>query len=548
MQNGHSVAHLSDDFDRARVNRREMKYANVDARYKAAKQTRFDSRTGGLGQTPQSADHHYAAELDYFRMVEIARMLDRDDVLAGAAVNRLVANVLQCGFTYDPKTGDASTDELLKVLWEQYSNEPSEVDYQQEKTLHELAQITLREMIVAGDTFILPTNRGSLQLIENHRVRTPIDLDKTLANMTIHGVRLNEDRIRQSYYFTRDDISLVEFPYRRDVVEVSARNEEGIEQVYHLYHPKRISQTRGVTKFAPITDTCTMHDDIQFAKLVQQQGVSVWTMVRERGLGFELPPGVREPITLQEDPNRPGETRPMRNVSAGMVYTTYPGETVKGFSPNVPSPTFFDHARQIQQLIAINLDLPLILLLLDASDTNFSGWRGAMEQAKLSFRAFQKWFSQKFYTRILRWKLRQWSDPSSPLADPMITSMRSRGVNVFAHEWIAPSWPHIQPLEDASADLLEARNSLTSMRRAQNKRGADWDVVSNEIVEDNAKLIRKAAMTAKQLSGEIGEEVKWREVAQLPIPEGVSISTNVAELDMSPEQSANEPNEVSSEE
>lgn len=495
------------------------------AEYRAAKVTRWtpinDGNTNGA-----SADSHYRSEWDYFRLVESALEFDRDDIVAGAAVNRFCANVLQGGFTYDPHTGSEVADEILKARVRMFCESPAECDLAGEHNLHQLAMMALRGVVVPGDILALMTNAGSVQLIENHRLRTPRDLAVNDRDYVIHGVRLDGNRKRLGYYITKDDIALNKFPRFDDTRYVPARNEFGARQVLHIYHPKRVTQTRGVTKFANIADAVRMHDDIQFAKLVQQQSVSVWAWFRQRDLGFELPEGVRESVHYEADPARPGEVRPIRNVSAGMELIGYPGEKLHGFSPNVPSPTFFDHATSIQQLIAINLDVPLIIVLLDATQTNFSGWRGAMEQAKIQFRAFQRWMSMEFHRPIIEWKLGQWSDPNSPFADPAIVALRRAGIDVFAHEWIYPSWPYVQPMEEASADLLEMRNSLTSPRRIQMKRGADWETVTDEMIADRALLIRKAKQAAIEINQEYDDErpVTWEQLAFMPTPDGVQYS------------------------
>ena len=67
----------------------------------------------------------------------------------------------------------------------------------------------------------------------------------------------------------------------------------------------------------------------------------------------------------------------------------FPGESLKGFSPNVPNPEFFQHAKLILTILASNLDLPEVRsdlerelgrLLLGCGDKE--GARGAWERAR----------------------------------------------------------------------------------------------------------------------------------------------------------------------
>lgn len=515
---------------RQEVNRRYAKAAEVQASYKAASETRHSRDMRGAMIMGTSADYHYQAELDYFKIVEIARDIDRDDMVVGQAIDRLCNNIMQQGFALDPKTGNRGADSILRYRWETYAASPSECDFQRERNFEENAWLALRHAIVDGDVLAMLVNDGSVQLVENHRLRTPQTVPSEQRDYLIHGVLLNEDRKRLGYYLTNDDISLEMFPDYNDVSYFPKYDRRGNVQVIHLYHPKRVTQTRGVSKLVPVIDASGLHDDIQFAKLVQQQGVSVWSLIREREMGFELPDGVSEDgLYWESDPCREGQTRPMRDVSPGMWYTTYPGEKVHGFSPNVPNPTFFDHAKQIMQLIAINLDLPLILFLMDASETNFSGWRGAMEQGKIAFKRFQRWIANAYHSQVYRWKVRQWSDPRSPLADPLLVRLREAGVPLAQHDWVYPTWPYVEPLTDVEAALKRLQNGLASHTKIFSEMSMDWDVASTQIVEDRATAAVKAIERAAKIKASYPDEEyppTWRELCPFPMQDGVQ--SNIA--------------------
>lgn len=512
MNNGHTTSPITQAMDQARAD------------YRAARQTRFTRDLVGVRTAGSSADFHYSSEMQYFRLMEMARALDRDDIIAGPIVKRLIDNVIQDGFTVDPKTQNPELNKLLKAKWAAYSSDPNRVDVQGEMDFKLIERLALRHMIVDGDIVILPLHSGSMQAIEAHRLRSPGDLDGETRSRTIHGVELDGLRRRVRYWITRDDISPYHPVATREMTSVNARDADGFHQLWHIYHPRRVTQTRGVTAFASSADTATMHDDVQFAKLVQQQGVSSWMLIRTRQLGFEF---TDEPdVRYEPDPCHPGQMSPIRDVRPGLMYTGHPGETVSGFSPNVPNPTFFDHARQLQQLISINLDVPLILLLYDGSETNFSGWRGSMDQAKVAFRCLQHWYASAFHRKAYTWKLRQWVDPSSPEFDEEVLVAAISDPNWMDHDWIFPSWPYIEPLKDVTADVTEMNGCINSPRRIQRKHSRDWDTVSSEIVEDNAKMIREAKAMAIAINSEFadGDPVRWKELVSLPTNVGVNTS------------------------
>jgi len=516
-----NVGAISACFDEACKQWKTRKGFNAEAYYRASQPSRSETKRTDVSTGGISADYHYDSEYQYFRIVELARALDRDDVLIGQGISRAIGNIVQNGFRLDPQTGNNGADKLLRFLWSEWCDSRTEADFEREKTFQDMERLILRHIIVDGDTVVLPTDTGGLQIVENHRLRTPrgagVDLKKT-----IHGVELNQYRQRVRYWLAKDDIPAGERPDTSSAVAYPAFDDRGNRLLYHLFYPKRTTQTRGVSRLCPIAHPAAMHDDVQFAKLVQQQVVSVFAMARQRPQGWEPPEGYEEPYTYEADPCRPGEMRPMANLSAGMWYTGLPGEQISAFSSNVPNPTFFDHAKQIQQIMAINLDLPLIVFLLDASETNFSGWRGAMEQAKIMFRQFQMWFASVFHSEVYRWKIRQWSTPGTSQSNDLLVAMRQRGVPLFSHSWLFPTWPYIEPLKDATADLLEIANGLTSPRRLHGKRGQEWQTVAAEIVEDFLYIITLAAEAAEQFNTQFADQphVDWRELARLPMPQG----------------------------
>jgi capsid protein len=161
------------------------------------------------------------------------------------------------------------------------------------------------------------------------------------------------------------------------------------------------------------------------------------------------------------------------------------------------------------------------MVLMDGSETNFSGWRGAIEQARLGFRDRQRDLKGQFHRPCFVWKIRQWMNEDSALRN----AAEKSGISIFRHSWSTPTWPYIQPYQDAAADLLRIRNALISRRRQCAERGLNWDKISTEITEDNAMLIEKAFLKAQELNEKYPElKVTWREIASLPSPDGVNVS------------------------
>src|SRR5690606_1416277 len=153
--------------------------------------------------------------------------------------------------------------------------------------------------------------------------------------------------------------------------------------------------------------------------------------------------------------------RQIEGVSPGMEVTGAPGEELQGFSPNVPNSEYFQQVKLILQIIGVNFGLPLCLVLMDGSETNFSGWRGAVDEARKGFIADQQNLMRRLRRPVYRWKVTHWIED-----DPALRRLARRGkVDLFAHNWNLPTWSYIEPVADAEGDAVQLRNTLTSPRR-----------------------------------------------------------------------------------
>jgi capsid protein len=497
-------------------------FVDAHSDYRAAKASRYRRRRTGVSPMGSGADYHYRNESDYLRLLEEARDFDRNDVIVGQTINRACDNIVQGGFALDVDTGDPKLDDDLEARWQAESSDPQLFDLEGERCFHDQERLAWRHTLVDGDVFCLPTEDGPLQMVEAHRCRTPRGTKRNV----VHGVLLNAaTRRREQFWFTREDVD----PSRPvklvgEIETYDAYDDEGQRQVFQVYDPKRFSQTRGVTALAPIFDACGMFEDINFAKLVQQQVVSCFALFREQAIAAggglpiaDVPYGEQTTQALAS-----GGTRRLEGIAPGMEITGRPGEKLNGFSPNVPNAEFFQHVRLIVQLIGINLGLPLVLVLLDGSETNFSGWRGAVDEARKGFRRNQRVFSERFHTPIYTHRVRRWAAEDAAL----MAAMQRLGPRYFKHKWNPPRWPYIEPLKDASADLLRLRNGLSSPRRVHAEHGDNFYEIVDELLTDNVHAIRNAKTRAAEINKEFddGQPVHWREVISLPTPDGVTVS------------------------
>lgn len=471
-----------------------------------AKDSRMRRKRTGIIQTGSSADYHVRAELPFYKMMEYARHMDRHDAFVGQLVDRAVTNVVQDGFKVDPVTGDKGLNGMLSKRWREWSTNPPKVDAACEKTFREIERLICRHVLIDGDVFAIPYDNGRIDIIEAHRVLTPTRTTKNI----VCGILIDRYHKHLECSVAKESTDPKSTNIRVKDLTAYPIWDGDMRQVCHVYHPKRTSQTRGMTALAPAMDLATYFEDLNFAKLLQSQIVSCITFLRQREHGSEVD-GEREAIgevttqTLDD-----GVTRTIEGIAPGMELSSLPGERIEGFSPNVPNPEYFEMARLTLQLISVNLGMPLQMALLDPTQTNFSGWRGAVDQARLGFKQLQQMLVDKFHGPIWRFKVLQWMDD-----DPALREIyRRKGEKVFLHRWHLPTWPYIEPHKDAQTDKLRIDANLTSPRRVQAERGRDYEEVMFEIIEDRASLIQRSIKRADRINkANPDAQVSWRDLA-----------------------------------
>ena len=476
--------------------------------YASAKTSRLRKQLTGVSYQGSGADYHYRSDSEYLRIMEWARDFDRNDCIVGQALTRLVDNVLQQGIPCDPQTGNAEFDARAKELWGEWTEDADLCDLEQEKTFHEQAKLALRAVMVDGDVFHALLNTGQIQHFEAHRVRTPTNTTRDV----ILGILLNEKRQRKEAWVTKENVN-PSFSVQRvsDMQRYPFRDSDGNRQILHQYLPRRLSQTRGISALAPIMDMTQIHNDLHFVQLVKAQVTACVTFFREISSDSGPVIGGEAGGAQYDETQADGTMRIIEEIAPGMEITGRPGEKLHGFSPNVPNPEFFQHMMAVLNIIAVNLHMPVQVLLLDPTKTNFSGWRGAIEQARTSWRALQRDCIDSLYSPVYRWKIRQWLASDPELAS--IFKATSADFDPFRVGWNPPYWPYIDPSKDATADANIIEKGLNSRRNVLGRRGLDIDAIDKMRIADRTRFILECQEAATSISVQV-PGVTWHDIAR----------------------------------
>lgn len=492
----------------------------VRADYRVVKSTRMRGSMPGLPMSGANADWEFRNESDYYRALAMARWLDQNDPLVGQAVNRLVNLVFKTGMKYDAATGNDDADDYVKARWKAWSSDPRKCDARGRANFHDLAKLVFRHVVVDGDHAVLPLRNQRLQCIEGHRMQTPKSAKGRKDK--VHCGVLNDAQGRpREYWLTKEDngpFSMANLV--SEITKYPAYDADGNPQVLHIFNPDRVSQSRGVTCFTKILENAIAHSDLQFAMLIKEQAAACLTILREMegGSGAALPLGGAAAFGPTEQVvNRDGTTTTVHELRPGLEITGRPGEKLSVHAPNLPGDGFLKHSVQVLTFIAVNLGIPVQVLLLDPTQSNFSSWRGAMDIAQHGFAAIRQWMTTQFHDPVYAWWLR-----GEIARDPQMAELYElHGEALFGHQFTAPYDPYIDPSKDVTAEEKQVGARLDSRRNVLARRGLDLDEVDADILADQGRWLRGCLLVAQELNNEFPEGgVTWRDVAQVGVIQG----------------------------
>lgn len=478
----------------------------------------------GLNGMGTGSDYHIRSETAYFRMLELVRDLRRNDSIVEATIARSTLNIVGDSFLPAPSTGDRKLDADLYDEFVGWGASPDLCDESGEHTFHELLSLTVHNTLADGDVITLGLDNGRLQMHESHLCRNP--KSKEATNCVI-GVEVGPTRRRIAYHLRAENVNPRRVSFGQSSTRYPVRDSKtGVRQVFHTYFPSRYSATRGITALAPVVMIAQMFEDLNFAKVVQAKILSLFHFYRYRaasGVIDHLPTGPTPAGTESSETRADGSTRTMDDAEPGTELFTDPGEEIRTITAaGAPNAEYFPHAKLLLSLIGINVGQPYVMVMMDASESNFTGWRAAVEEARRGFRRNQQSTVNRYASPIYRWWLSRKTAKSATLRN----MQKKIGDRIFSHTYRLPTWPYVSPAEDAATGLLRIKNGLTSPRRYHGELSQDWEEIATETIADNAYAIRRAISMAAKINAKLPPEqhIHWRELLALPAPDGVAIN------------------------
>jgi lambda family phage portal protein len=400
----------------------------------------------------------------------------RNNAIARAAIDRLVADIIGTGVSPKPVQSDEESRLTIINTWESWS---SVCDADEQTDFYGLQTYALRAMLMSGEVLalLLPDDAGGIplkiRLIESDYL--PFKNGR-LANghVIVDGIELDAHSRRVAYWLHPNHPGDPDIA-GNDPVRIPAAH------VLHLFEPTRPGQLRGIPALAPVLVRLKDLDEFDDAQLIRQKIANLF-------VGFIKKDAPPEPEFAEEKPDSAPsdeETGPPApewlpyEFKPGLLQERDIGEDVTFSNPPGAPDGYREVTNSQLRLIASALGLPYALLTNDYRDTNDRVMRVSINEYKRRAMAL---IHNVLVPRFC-----------APIRDAWVDAAILTGVlpagrkDLKLTRWTPHAWPYIHPVQDIESDILAINNKLKSRSEALLERGYDAELVDREIAADHER-------------------------------------------------------------
>ena len=458
--------------------------------YHAARMANADGRA----PTPGTGDYHQA----YHRegLIAQSREFMRDNGIYRGMVDRAVGYIVGGGFELQVTTKDPEYNKKVEKLWKDYWKKPETRGLLSGRLVQKML---CREVIVAGDTAAMKIDTGLLQLIEAEQIAGPFKIAK-------NGIQTDDYGKIKNFYIT---------PYsQRGRVDKYKATAYPPEVVSYLANIDRPSETRGVPACQSVFPMMHRLNDICDSEAASWQLLSrlAVSIGKENAEADAYKLSTDDPNKTNTDTTGDAATR-VTQLDYALIFHGAPGDSIRGIDRNIPGKDFSASVTMFLRLLGLPLGLPLEIILLDWTKSNYSQARSVLLQTYLSvFLDWQSLLEESFFEDIFSWKLKEWTQKGLlPQQD-----------DIVKHEWIKPSFPWIDQLKEAQAHKLKVGLCFETQNQVCKSQNKDRE----SVVDVRELEIRDSIERAKKIKGETGVDVDWRLFAGLDTSDGQIVVNN----------------------
>ncbi len=452
---------------------------------------RVDGLPVGRVQIGRSAE-----SVDRDRLINVSRAMFRNNSIYRGIINHMVNYIVGRGISLQPQSDDNDWNRAATKQWAKFWRRPEVRDMWSGKRLIEHV---CRELLITGEIWLLYTDLKKVQMLQSEQI-VPF-----LSNYDA-GVRTN--RYGKPTVYNVAPISDTGQIARYEAKPVPAAS------MIAAYMAEDPSSLRGMPPGQSSFEMLYRLEDICDSEAQAWHVLSQIALTINREGGPDAAYGEAGAQGADAGSGVDGSDFQITEFDKGMVFQGGIGDIIHGIDRNIPGKDFPESVRMFLRLIGLPFGIPLEIVLLDWTQSNYSQSRAVLEQAHETFEDFQTLIADAILAPLYRRKLSEW------LADGTLPAANSSP----DHTWIMPPFPWIDPEKEGKAQAQLIELGLDSYNAALQRRGESADAIMRQNVSD----VIDAITAAKQVEDGTGVKVPWQYFAGRNLPTGAILSADEA--------------------
>ena len=442
------------------------------------------SREGRVYSAASGQQHE---QYDRKKLINQSRAFLRDNSIYKGMIGRAVSYIVGNGFTLQVKTKNKAFNAAAEALWNDFHFRP---EIRGILSGRKTDRMICQELMVAGDTAVILTNiAGKIQLIEAEQIAA--------KNRIIDGIEKDEYGKPVKFWIC---------PYDKNgFSNIGKAKSYDPKDILFLTNPERPSSVRGVPPCQSGFPMLHRINDVCDSEAIAWQLLARLAVSINRKGGAVQGYNESTADTAKTGAAAEGSlsTR-VTELDYALMFQADVGEEIKGIERNIPGKNFGESLRMFLRLLGLPLGLPLEIILLDWTKSNYSQSRAVLEQAYQVFLDYQAIMEDYYYRPLIEWKIQQWIE-SKDLND---------NKEKFKFDLIKPTFPWIDQLKEVEAYGKKVSRGFTTHTQVCKSLNCDRE----DIINLRELEIRDAIERVKKIKTDTGIDVPYHILCGLEVP------------------------------
>lgn len=462
-----------------------LDHAALSRGYDAGKMTGFDS-----GWRPVLRTGNREIGTDWRQVVDRGRDLVRNNAFAANALR--TKDALVCGDAIWPQarirkpgSEDGELDRVLCDMAETAFAEWARDCTVDGRDWDEVKSLCFRHLETDGEVVVVesqtPTNPYALQLFEADQIDSSVD-----------GVRDGKRCVRGIEYdgFGRPVAYYLLSTHPGDWTPSTVAKRVSADRVIHLFVPERISEGRGICRFAASVMPAYSHEQhrmgvLDLLRVAAGYGIMIKTEEPAEDYTIANATEDSETTSVAGDKVTDSDGNPLEFINPAGFHYLPKNTSVEQVRPEQPTASFREFERSHLFLEAAGFGMSYEFFTGDLSGANFSSLKAGLSSQTAQCKMLTAFLIRRLAQRVHPTWMDRWV-LAGKLALPGYWARRA---DYQRATWSRPAIPTIDQEKEEAADTAAMKNGSTTLREIIERKGGDFD----ETIEQRALERRRMA-------------------------------------------------------